>query len=464
MSTRTVTTIGIISLAAMATISVAAPRRVIFEQHTASWCGPCQNTGLALAQLTDENPNSFQAIQMHIWDSSYGFDEPHCESRANFYGVSGIPHVQVDGVWEKSGTSGQAADYNAFQAILNQRLNVASDLDIEITGEPTGGNNYTVTMTLTAESGAPTRSMVVHCHKTLDADSCYPNCSQGYYYDTHFDHMPTQTITLAAGESQTMQHTFVLNSTAASNTDLLTFTCFAQEPGSNGSGNNLDIYNMNFMDYSIRPPKTFTVGANGQYQTIQGALNDSINGDTLLVEAGTYNENLDFNGSGCKLKSVSGAENTIIDAGSNGPVLKMLGNGSATIDGFTLKGGFDSVGSVAKINGSPTIENCIIRDNTSTSNYVIFTTGNPTIQDNFFCNNSHSNIGFSWNDGGGNTFEDICPSEPCPGDLTGDGVIGVNDVLALISAWGTADGDVDGNGTTDVNDILEVISIFGESC
>ncbi|MBG83199.1 MAG: hypothetical protein CMJ40_01485 [Phycisphaerae bacterium] len=448
----------------MATIAVAAPRKVMFEQHTASWCGPCQNTGLALAQLTDENPNTFQSVQMHIWDSSYGFDEPHCETRANFYGVSGIPHVQVDGVWEKSGTSGQAADYNAFQAILNQRLNIPADLNIDLVGEPTGGNSYTVTMTLALDNGAPSRSMVVHCHMMLDADSCYPNCAQGYYYDTHFDHMPTQTISLSGGQSQTIQHSFTLNSTAQSNTDLLTFTCFAQEPGSNGSGNNLDIYNMNFLDYTIRPPKTFTIGPNGQYSEIQAAINDSINGDTLIVEAGTYNEKLDFDGRSCTLVSASGAESTIIDAGASGPVLKMLGSGSATIDGFTLKNGLDSVGSAAKINGSPTIKNCIIRDNVSTSNYVIFSTGNPTLADNLFCNNSHDTIAITWTNGGGNTFEDICPNEPCPGDLTGDGVIGVNDVLQLISAWGTPDGDVDGNGTTDVNDVLQLISLFGEDC
>jgi thiol-disulfide isomerase/thioredoxin len=452
------------TIASLGVIAEASDRKVIFEQHTASWCGPCQNTGLALAQLTDENPNTFQGIQMHIWNSSFGFDSTHCESRATFYGVSGIPHVEVDGVWEKSGTSGQAGDYTSFQSILNQRLNSPSSLGIAITGEPTGGSNYTVTMTLTADSNAPTRSMVVHCQMTLDADSGYPNASQGYYYDTHFDHMPTQTITLSAGQSQVMQHTFVLNSTAMNNTDLLTFSCFAQKPGSNGSANNLEIYNMNFMDYSLRAPETFSVGPNGQYQTIQAALTDSINGDTLLVQAGTYNESLDFDGASCTLISESGPESTIISAGNNGAVLNMLNSGSSTIDGFTLRDGSSSVGSAAKINGSPTIQNCIIRDNTSTSDFVIFGTGNPTIKNNVFCGNSHDNIGIIWIDGGGNTFEDICTDEPCPGDLDGDSSIGVNDVLALIGAWGTIEGDVDGNGTTDVNDLLEVIGLFGNSC
>ena len=463
MKIRSIATVGFVSIAGIAMVANAAQRRVMFEQHTASWCGPCINTGLALADLTDENPNSFQSIQMHIWDSSYGFDEPHCESRASFYGVSGIPHTAVDGVWRKSGTSGEAGDYSQFQAILNQRLNVPTDLQIDLVGEPTGGSNYTVTMTLTADSNAPTRTMVVHCHMTVDADSCYPNCSQAHYYDTHFDHMPTQTITLSAGQSQVIDHTFVLNSTASSNTDHVTFTCFAQEPGTNGSSLTLDVLNMNFMDYSIRPPETITI-PNSQHPTIQSAIDNSVSGDTIIVNPGTYNETLVFNGSNCTLVSAEGPESTVIDAGGNGTVLTMLNSGSGTVDGFTIKNGLNTIGSAVKLNGNPKIKNCIIRDNTSTSNYVIFSTGNPVISDTLFCNNSTNNIALNWTNGGGVEFADVCPNEPCPGDLDSDGAIGVNDVLALISAYGTPDGDVDGNGTTDVNDILFVIGIFGQSC
>ena len=55
------------------------------------------------------------------------------------------------------------------------------------------------------------------------------------------------------------------------------------------------------------------------------------------------------------------------------------------------------------------------------------------------------------------------PSD-CPGDLDGDNIVGVNDVLALISAWGTDEGDIDGDGTTDVNDMLALLNYYGESC
>jgi hypothetical protein len=53
---------------------------------------------------------------------------------------------------------------------------------------------------------------------------------------------------------------------------------------------------------------------------------------------------------------------------------------------------------------------------------------------------------------------------PCPGDVDGDGIVGVEDMLACIAGWGSPDGDADGDGTTGVSDILLIISAWGESC
>ncbi|MDP7070131.1 MAG: hypothetical protein QF561_02145 [Phycisphaerales bacterium] len=56
-----------------------------------------------------------------------------------------------------------------------------------------------------------------------------------------------------------------------------------------------------------------------------------------------------------------------------------------------------------------------------------------------------------------------CDNEqPCPGDVDGDGEVGVDDILAVIAYFGSGDGgDVDGDGDTDVDDILTVVSSFG---
>ena len=49
----------------------------------------------------------------------------------------------------------------------------------------------------------------------------------------------------------------------------------------------------------------------------------------------------------------------------------------------------------------------------------------------------------------------------CPADLTGDGTVGVADLLALFAAWGTPDGDITGDGTTDVADLLALFASWG---
>ena len=54
-------------------------------------------------------------------------------------------------------------------------------------------------------------------------------------------------------------------------------------------------------------------------------------------------------------------------------------------------------------------------------------------------------------------------SEPCDADCDGDGMVGVNDLLAIIDGWGTNAGcDVNGDGTIDVLDLLVVVGNWGE--
>jgi hypothetical protein len=57
-----------------------------------------------------------------------------------------------------------------------------------------------------------------------------------------------------------------------------------------------------------------------------------------------------------------------------------------------------------------------------------------------------------------------CPS-PCFADISGDGVVGVNDLLAVISAWGACNNcpeDLDDNGAVGVDDLLAVIQAWGD--
>ena len=62
------------------------------------------------------------------------------------------------------------------------------------------------------------------------------------------------------------------------------------------------------------------------------------------------------------------------------------------------------------------------------------------------------------------TLEVLDCETPCEGDLDGSGDVSVDDLLAVLAAYGTSDpdADLDGNGTVDVNDVLIVIAAWGD--
>jgi hypothetical protein len=61
------------------------------------------------------------------------------------------------------------------------------------------------------------------------------------------------------------------------------------------------------------------------------------------------------------------------------------------------------------------------------------------------------------------TADGLACENPCPGDINGDGVVGVGDFLDLLAAWGSAGGpaDVNGDGTVDVQDFLQLLTAWG---
>ncbi len=59
---------------------------------------------------------------------------------------------------------------------------------------------------------------------------------------------------------------------------------------------------------------------------------------------------------------------------------------------------------------------------------------------------------------------DGLPDECCAGDIDGNGVVLVSDLLALLAAWGTDPGgppDFDGKGDVGVSDLLILLANWG---
>ncbi len=136
-----------------------------------------------------------------------------------------------------------------------------------------------------------------------------------------------------------------------------------------------------------------TINVVGPSQSIQAAINGAVNGDTIFVAAGTYAENINFNGKTLALISLAGADQTTI--GGIGGTTVTLGSASQ-IEGFTIRGGTATFGAGIVVYGAGTIisKNIFELNKQGAGGYGAAIGGNsasPIINGNTFRNNSADN-------------------------------------------------------------------------
>jgi hypothetical protein len=110
-----------------------------------------------------------------------------------------------------------------------------------------------------------------------------------------------------------------------------------------------------------------TINVPGDQPTIQAGINAARDKDTVLVAAGTYTENINFNGKAIRLMSASGLEVTFIDGSQTGSVVTFntAEDERTIITGFTVINGYANRGGGIFIDGvaAPTIAHCKIIGN-----------------------------------------------------------------------------------------------------
>jgi len=239
-----VSMLGIMLLALSLSTARAADRKVLFEEFTATWCGPCVPVGQALSDLLNNYPDDVAFIQIHGSDSytyTWGIQ------RASFYGLTGFPTIECDGILEQVGaypSSGQ--NYAIFQNWLNQRLNDEADVEIAINADLVNEatHAYHVTLTVGLDAGALPRQSRIHLVYVRDH---YPSGS--HYRNCMLSGITSPTVvSLTPGNSQIVEYDITMtNFSVPSN---LRLVAWAQS--TNGSAP-AEVYNANWSAWPFEP-------------------------------------------------------------------------------------------------------------------------------------------------------------------------------------------------------------------
>ena len=163
-------------------------------------------------------------------------------------------------------------------------------------------------------------------------------------------------------------------------------------------------------------------------------------------------------------------ENTLasdnVATSGNGGVICLTTNSGGMMRGSTFLENSADVygGAISLTTANLTIQESTISLNTAGNDggALHVNNGGLFLQNTIVCGNSAEQIaGTGWADQGGNTIEDDC--ETCTGDIDGNGLVGIDDLLALLNYWGMVNSiaDLNEDGTTDIKDLLILIGAWG---
>lgn len=172
-------------------------------------------------------PDSFVAIQLHIGD---GYGIQWCNQRANFYDVGGTPTTWFDGVLERVGAyDNDQQMYNWYNQARQQRMGVATDVTIELSGVESAAQTYDITATVGIDADGEGKEMLLHFVEVLDY---YPASADDRYRNCVVEHQTGGLCTVAAGETTAITRTFSITGVSWTNREDAKIVVFARLPGS----------------------------------------------------------------------------------------------------------------------------------------------------------------------------------------------------------------------------------------
>ncbi len=204
-------------------VATAAPKKVLVQEFTATWCPHCANVGGGIYQLLQDNPGSLVGMMQHFADD---YETDFSQELIDFYTLPGHPSIWVDGTWNQIGSSG---GFDANEASIGALVDMAStttDVVIDIEGSELSNTDYMLGVSVHVEANGEARFMRIYVTQAY-SDTAWPESGE-LQFNTQRQAAPTQTIALNPGETWSFEHTFTLTDESL-NKDFVTYIVWAQD-------------------------------------------------------------------------------------------------------------------------------------------------------------------------------------------------------------------------------------------
>ena len=201
-------------------------RMVLLERFTNYGCPPCAPASESEEIFTEDFEGKVAIIKYHCpgpqsLDPMYINNPDPQMDRIMYYGVSGIPHVFVDGVIRTTG-SYYPIKWNTFYRMYQTRAAILSPFSISVEGE-LGATTGTVFANVTAVDPVPGGSLKVRIalwFNNVDYPTAPGNNGEKHFEYTFMDFIPDssgRTLTISMGQTVNFVDTFTIPTEIKSN-------------------------------------------------------------------------------------------------------------------------------------------------------------------------------------------------------------------------------------------------------
>lgn len=168
-----------------------------------------------------DNYQDFVVVEYHVQDPPYSL--PWCDTRGAFYNIwgDGIPWFAYDGLFD-------AWPISSYESKLQQRLAVATDVTLALTGVEQGADTWQFSAEVCVEAGGAGKDMRIYMVQVLDNWPVTPSVT--YSRNTFRQEAATEDVTVAAGECAVVFRSFTFDATIMAQQEDIKVAAWAQEP------------------------------------------------------------------------------------------------------------------------------------------------------------------------------------------------------------------------------------------